>query len=79
MYFLKLFFFNFLSIAVKLAHCFLFLGWGEGNNIAFYLWVGAWWAVVHGVARNRTQLNDFPFTHWRRKWQPIPVFLPGES
>ena len=17
--------------------------------------------------------------HWRRKWQPIPVFLPGES
>ena len=21
----------------------------------------------------------FPFMHWRRKWQPIPVFLPGES
>ena len=19
------------------------------------------------------------FTHWRRKWQPTPVFLPGES
>ena len=19
------------------------------------------------------------FIHWRRKWQPIPVFLPGES
>ena len=18
-------------------------------------------------------------THWRRKWQPTPVFLPGES
>ena len=21
----------------------------------------------------------FTFMHWRRKWQPIPVFLPGES
>ena len=20
-----------------------------------------------------------PFMHWRRKWQPTPVFLPGES
>ena len=40
---------------------------------------GAWWAVVHGVARSRTRLNDSTFTHWRRKWQPTPVFLPGES
>ena len=23
---------------------------------------GAWWAAVHGVARNRTRLRDFPFT-----------------
>ena len=21
----------------------------------------------------------FTFTHWRRKWQPTAVFLPGES
>ena len=21
----------------------------------------------------------FTFMHWRRKWQPTPVFLPGES
>ena len=42
---------------------------------------GAWWAVVHGVAKSRAQLSDFSFTlmHWRRKWQPTPVFLPGES
>ena len=26
-----------------------------------------------------TSLSLFPFTHWRRKWQPTPVFLPGES
>ena len=23
---------------------------------------GAWWAVVHGVAKSRTQLSDFTFT-----------------
>ena len=23
---------------------------------------GAWWAVVHGVAKSRTRLNDFTFT-----------------
>ena len=26
-----------------------------------------------------TSLSRFTFIHWRRKWQPIPVFLPGES
>ena len=23
--------------------------------------------------------HDITFTHWRRKWQPTPMFLPGES
>ena len=36
-----------------------------------------------GHARSRTQLSDFTllftFIHWKRKWQPTPVFLPGES
>ena len=26
-----------------------------------------------------TSLSFFTFMHWRRKWQPTPVFLPGES
>ena len=25
-----------------------------------------------------TSLSLFAFTHWRRKWQPTPVFLPEE-
>ena len=44
---------------------------------------GAWWAAVHGVVKSQTRLSDslslFTFMHWRRKWQPTPVFLPGES
>ena len=34
----------------------------------------------------KRQVTDWPvfasrcgFMHWRRKWQPTPVFLPGES
>ena len=34
------------------------------------------WRVRHDWA---TSLSLFPFMHWRRKWQPTPVFLPGES
>ena len=26
-----------------------------------------------------TSLSFFTFMHWRRQWQPTPVFLPGES
>ena len=26
-----------------------------------------------------TSLSLFTFMHWRRKWQPTPMFLPGES
>ena len=26
-----------------------------------------------------TSLSLFTFLHWRSKWQPTPVFLPGES
>ena len=42
---------------------------------------GAWWAAIYGVTKSRTRLINFTFTfmHWRRKWQPTPVFLPGES
>ena len=32
--------------------------------------------VGHGCV---TSLSLFTFMHRRRKWQPTPVFLPGES
>ena len=63
---------------------------GEGNGTPLQYFSlenpmdgGAWWAAVHGVARVghdwTTSLSLFTFMHWRRKWQPTPVFLPGES
>ena len=32
--------------------------------------------VGHDLAAS---LSLFTFMHWRRKWQPTPLFLPGES
>ena len=32
--------------------------------------------VGHNLA---TSLSFFTFMHWRRKWQPTPVFLPEKS
>ena len=63
---------------------------GEGNGTPLQysclenpMCGGAWGAAVHGVAKSQTRLSNiiftFHFMHWRRKWQPTPVFLPGES
>ena len=59
---------------------------GEGNGTPLQYFClenpmdgGAWQPAVHGVAKSRTRLSDFTFMRWRRKWQPTPVFLPGES
>ena len=64
------------------------IGEGNGNRLQYSCLEnpmdgGAWWAAVHGVAKSRTRLSNFTllftFMLWRRKWQPTPVFLPGES
>ena len=34
---------------------------------------------LQSIAKSWTWLSEFTFMHWRRKWQPTPVFLPGES
>ena len=66
----------------------LLVGEGNGTPLQYFCLKnpvdgGAWWAAVHGVAKSRTQLSNslwlFTFMRWRRKWQPTPVFLPGES
>ena len=69
-------------------HSHVLLGEGNGTPLQYSclenpMVGGAWWAAVHGVAKCWTRLSDFTctftFMHWRRKWQPTPVFLPGES
>ena len=64
--------------------CIIFLREGNENPLQYSCLEnpmdgGAWQATVHGVVKSQTRLSDFTFMHWRRKWQPTPVFLPGES
>ena len=65
-----------------------FTGEGDGTPLQYSCLENpmgreAWWVAVHGVAKSRTRLSNFTFTfHFpalEMKWQPTPVFLPGES
>ena len=43
------------------------------------LWVGHDWAFTFTRLSFSLSLSLLTFMHWRRKWQPTAVFLPGES
>ena len=64
------------------------VGEGNGTPLQYSCWKIPWMEepgglqsmgslrVRHDLAAS---LSLFTFMHWRRKWQPTPVFLPGES
>ena len=65
-------------------------GFGEGNGThsTTLAWKIPWMEEPGGLQSMGSQrvghycatsLSLFTFMHWRRKWQPTPVFLPGES
>ena len=46
------------------------------------IWASQLGLVGKNPPANAGQVKDagsIPFQPWRRAWQPIPVFLPGES
>ena len=55
---------------------------GEGNGNPFQYSClenpmdgGAWWATVHGIAKSRTQLNDFTSLHFIIKINNFEKFI----
>ena len=56
---------------------------GIATHSSILAWRIPWTEEPGGLqfmeSQSRTRPSDFTFTHWRRKWQPTPVFLPGES
>ena len=84
-------FLNFLFVVQSLSHVWLFATlWtaAMAPHSSTLAWEISWmeelgrlqsmgsWRVGHDWV---TSLSLFTFMHWRRKWQPTPVFLPGES
>ena len=62
----------------------LCFGEGTGTPLQYsFAWKTPWTEVPGGLqsmgSLRATSLSLFTFMHWRRKWQPTPVFLPGES
>ena len=64
------------------------LGEGSGTHSSTLAWKIPWMEEPGGpqsmgllrVGHDwATSISLFTFMHWRRKWQPTPVFLPGES
>ena len=65
-------------------------GEGNGNPLQYSglenpMDRGACQATAHGVAKSQKRLSDLTslisltsYYHWRRNWQPTPVFLPGK-
>ena len=69
-----------------------FPGEGKGYSLQYSGPENSMDSIVHGCAKNQTQLSDFhfhfklrriktllPSLHWRRQWHPTPVLLPGKS
>ena len=63
-------------------------GEGNGTPLQYFAWKIPWMeepGSLQSMGSLRvghdwtTSLSLFTFLHWRRKWQPTPVFLPGES
>ena len=70
----KLLFYAYLILRIFFSQLSLKHGEGNGNLLQYFCLEnprdgGAWWVAVCGVS----------CMYWRRKWQPTPVFLPGES
>lgn len=42
---------------------------------------GAWRAALHRIVQSQTRVKRLRMharMHWRRKWQPTPLIVPGE-
>ena len=74
--------------ALPLAPVYSIYGEGNGTHSSTLAWKTPWMEESGGLQSMgllgvghdwATSLSLFTFMHWRRKWPPTPVFLPGES
>ena len=68
-----------LAILSLVPQPFLNPAWTSGSSQFTYCWSLAWRILRITLLAFETSFSLFTFMHWRRKWQPTPMFLPGES
>ena len=52
---------------------------GQGSSAASYLESKAETERLAIMTASLAFVQTYAWNYWRRKWQPTPVFLPGES
>ena len=76
------------SAEMNIATVAFFFGEGNGTHSSTLAWKIPWMEApgrLQSMGSPRvghdwaTSLSLFTFMHWRRKWQPTPELLPGES
>ena len=66
------------SFSLKvLCFCVFCLLVGLKSHSSTLAWKIPWTEEPGGLQSMGSRLSNFTFMHWRRKWQPTPVFLPG--
>ena len=55
------------------------LPWPLEFRLDLLTFFGQWYEKAAKPGNMLAQMSTVPYTSWRRKWQPTPVFLPGES
>ena len=71
------------GLSLAIGDCSINCCQGNGTHSSTLAWKIPWTKEPGGLQSMgddwATSLSLFTFMHWRRKWQPTPVFLPGES
>ena len=65
-------------ISIEISFLIILNGWTFSDSLSLVNWPHPPYKFLILNCR-ATSLPLFTFMHWRRKWQPTPVFLPGES
>ena len=79
---------NFMEISISMFLSCFFMEKAMAPHSSILAWKIPWTGEPGGLQSMEsmgvgyswaTSLSLFTCMHWRRKWQPTPVFLPGES
>ena len=70
---------HFSSLIPKMSKFNLVISCLTTSNLPWFVDLISHVSMQYCSLQHQASLSLFTFLHWRSKWQPTPVFLPGES